>query len=176
AVLERHIRFAHRSPSASFILGPRLAATAECRAHRPATQRASDKARQGPCSGFGPGRGPPGQGLTFVSEIRYPREGRMHDSIEELYARWQSNPDPAQTAAMCEALRGSGRHDLVEIVGGHASKQLDVRALLAAARMYAGSGRLDDAQNVLVAAGRLDPRDGEIFCALGEVLLRRGDA
>ncbi len=97
-------------------------------------------------------------------------------SIDELYARWQQNPDPAQTMALCDALRGSGRADLVEIVGSHASRQLHVPALVAAARMYTDTGRLDDAQSVLVAAGRLAPRDGDVYRWLGEVLLRRGDA
>lgn len=97
-------------------------------------------------------------------------------SIDELYARWQQNPDPAQTMALCDALRGSGRLDLVEIVGSHASRQLHVPALVAAARMYTDTGRLDEAQSVLVAAGRLAPRDGDVYRWLGEVLLRRGDA
>lgn len=100
----------------------------------------------------------------------------MTEPIDELYARWQANPDVLQTAALCDALARSNRADLVEIVGSHAARQLDVRALLAAARMYAGIGRLDDAQSVLVAAGRLAPRDGEVYRWLGEVLLRRGDA
>ncbi len=99
-----------------------------------------------------------------------------HESIDDLYARWQRNPDAAETTALCDALRGGHRPDLVDIVGSHASRQLDVRALLAAARMYIGSSRLDDAQSVLLAAGRLAPRDGEVYRWLGEVLLRRGDA
>ena len=99
-----------------------------------------------------------------------------HESIDDLYARWQRNPDAAETTALCEALRGGRRPDLVEIVGSHASRQLDVRALLAAARMYSDAGRLDDAQSVLLAAGRLAPRDGDVYRWLGEVLLRRGDA
>lgn len=98
------------------------------------------------------------------------------ESIDDLYARWQSNPDAMETVALCEALRDGRRPDLVEIVGSHASRQLDVRALLAAARMYSDSGRLDDAQSVLLAAGRLAPRDGDVYRWLGEVLLRRGDA
>lgn len=97
-------------------------------------------------------------------------------NIDELYARWQKNPDTQQTIAICDALRGSNRTDLVEIVGEHASRQLQVPALVAAARMYTDTGRLDDAQNVLLAAGRLAPRDGDVFRWLGEVLLRRGDA
>jgi hypothetical protein len=100
----------------------------------------------------------------------------VSESIDELYARWQRNPDPAQTMALCEALRGSLRTDLVEIVGSHAARQLHVPALVATARMYTDTGRLDDAQTVLVAAGRLAPRDGEVYRWLGEVLLRRGDA
>jgi tetratricopeptide (TPR) repeat protein len=99
-----------------------------------------------------------------------------HESIDDLYARWQTNPDAAQTTALCEALRGGRRPDLVEIVGSHASQQLDVGALLAAARMYTDSGRLDDAQSVLLTAGRIAPREGDIYRWLGEVLLRRGDA
>lgn len=100
----------------------------------------------------------------------------MSESIDELYARWQRNPDPAQTMALCEALRGSPRMDLVDIVGSHAARQPHVPALVAAARMYTDKGRLDDAQSVLVAAGKLAPRDGDVYRWLGEVLLRRGDA
>jgi len=99
-----------------------------------------------------------------------------HESIDDLYARWQRNPSPVETAQLCEALRGGRRPDLVEIVGTHASQQGDVKALLAAARMYVDSGRLDNAQTVLVAAGRIAPREGEVYRWLGDVLLRRGDA
>jgi tetratricopeptide (TPR) repeat protein len=100
----------------------------------------------------------------------------MPESIDDLYARWQKNPDVSQTVALCDALRGTKRVDLVEIVGRHASRQLDVLALTAAARMYTDMGRLDDAHQVLIAAGRLAPRDGDVYGLLGEVLLRRGDA
>ncbi len=100
----------------------------------------------------------------------------MQESIDDLYARWQRNPDVAQTVALCDALRATKRMDLVEIVGSHAARQLDVNALTAAARMYTHTGRLDDAQQVLIAAGRLAPRDGDVYRYLGEVLLRRGDA
>ena len=100
----------------------------------------------------------------------------MHPSIDDLYARWQRNPDVPATVALCEALRGGARGDLVEIVGGYAARQTHVPALVAAARMYTDNGRLDEAQNVLLTAGRLDPRDGDVYRWLGEVLLRRGDA
>lgn len=100
----------------------------------------------------------------------------MAQSVDDLYERWQRNPDAGVTVALCDALRGSKRGDLVEIVGSHASRQLDVDTLTAAARMYTDSGRLDDAQQALIAAGRLAPRDGDVYRWLGEVLLRRGDA
>ena len=100
----------------------------------------------------------------------------MAESLDDLYLRWQKNPDVPRTVALCDALRGSARQDLVEIVGSHASRQLDVHTLTAAARMYTDTGRLDDAQQVLIAAGRLAPRDGDVYRYLGEVLLRRGDA
>lgn len=99
-----------------------------------------------------------------------------HDSIDELYARWQRTSGPAETAALCEALRSGRRPDLVATVGSHAAKQGDVGAMLAAGRMYADCGRLEDAQGVLVAAGRLAPTAGEVYRWLGDVLLRRGDA
>lgn len=98
------------------------------------------------------------------------------ETIDDLYQRWQRNPDAAETAALCDALRGGRRPDLVEIVGSHASRQPDVGSLLAAARMYTDTGRLDDAQTVLLSAGRIAPREGNVYRWLGEVLLRRGDA
>lgn len=101
----------------------------------------------------------------------------MSESIDELFARWQRNTADADvTASLCDALRNTKRADLVEIVGDHASRQLDVPSLLAAARMYEGNNRLDDAQAVLLSAGRLSPRDGEVYRCLGVILLRRGDA
>ncbi len=100
----------------------------------------------------------------------------MHDEIEELYARWQRNPDATQTTILCDALRSSNRADLVEIVGSHASRQLDPRALIAAARMYAAMGRLADAQVVLLNAGHLAPHDANVYRWLGDILLQQGDA
>lgn len=99
------------------------------------------------------------------------------DDLEDLYARWQSNPsDLGFTVRMCDALSESNRTDLVAIVGEAASRRLEIPALVAAARMYVGTSLFDEAQTVLLAAGRLAPRDGEVYRWLGEVLLRRGDA
>jgi tetratricopeptide (TPR) repeat protein len=42
--------------------------------------------------------------------------------------------------------------------------------------MYTDTGRLDEAQSVLLVAGRIAPREGNVYRWLGEVLLRRGDA
>ena len=81
------------------------------------------------------------------------------------------------TVALCDALRGSSS-DLVVQVGQFATQQhsADVSVLLSVARMYLDSQRFADAQNVLVAAGKQAPRDGDIYRWLGETLLRRGDA
>lgn len=98
------------------------------------------------------------------------------DNLECLFANWQKNPDIAQTIALCDALRVNKRGDLVAVVGRHASRQQSVPALTAAARMYAETGSLDDAQSVLLTAGRIAPHDGGVYRLLGEVLLRRGDA
>jgi tetratricopeptide (TPR) repeat protein len=99
-------------------------------------------------------------------------------SIDELAVRWRSRPDARVTIALCEALRGAPSVTLVEEVGARASRDHagDAAVLLAAARMYMAAQRLGDAQTVLVSAGKVAPRDGQIYRFLGEVLLRRGDA
>jgi tetratricopeptide (TPR) repeat protein len=99
-------------------------------------------------------------------------------SIDELAVRWRSRPDAGVTIALCDALRGAPRVTLVEEVGARASRDhaADAAVLLAAARMYMAAQRLGDAQTVLVNAGKVAPRDAQIYRFLGEVLLRRGDA
>lgn len=67
-------------------------------------------------------------------------------------------------------------HDSVDEHYGKALRDADVGGLIASARKFMDVGRLDDAQAALLAAGRVQPRDGEIYRWLGEVLLRRGDA
>lgn len=102
----------------------------------------------------------------------------MAEPIDELVQRWKQNPGPAATIALCDALRVNPRAPLVQQVGEFATQRhgSDVPVLVAVARMYMEAHRFGDAQAVLVAAGKLAPRDGNIYRWLGEVLLRRGDA
>lgn len=102
----------------------------------------------------------------------------MPASIDELAQRWKQTPSAAATIALCDALRESPRPPLIQQVGEFATQRLgqDPAVLVSVARMYMESNRLGDAQAALVAAGKLDPRDGGIYRWLGECLLRRGDA
>src|SRR5258708_372916 len=102
----------------------------------------------------------------------------MTDPVDDLVTRWKQDPSPAATVALCDALRGSVRAALVQQVGEYATArhQGDVNVMLAVARMYLEGERLSEAQAVLVGAGKIAPRDPEIYRWLGEVLLRRGDA
>jgi tetratricopeptide (TPR) repeat protein len=102
----------------------------------------------------------------------------MPDPIDDLSLRWKRNPDAASTIALCEALRHTSRPTLVQQVGQLATQKhgSQVPVLLAVARMYLDAQLLSDAQSVLVAAGKIAPRDGGVYRWLGEVLLRRGDA
>jgi Tfp pilus assembly protein PilF len=102
----------------------------------------------------------------------------MSDNLDQLADRWKKNPDADTTIQLCGALRGSVRMTLVQQVGSlavqkHAS---NVPVLLAVAKMYMMTQRLAEAQSVLVAAGKISPREGMIYRTLGEILLRRGDA
>lgn len=102
----------------------------------------------------------------------------MNDTIENLVARWKLDPTASTTVALCDALCDSPRGPLIEQVGELASRRHagDATVLLSVARMYVESGRLADAQSVLIAAGKGAPSDPRVYRWLGEVLLRRGDA
>jgi tetratricopeptide (TPR) repeat protein len=102
----------------------------------------------------------------------------MSDAIDTLADRWKRNPDADTTIEICNALHGSVRTTLVTQVGSVALQKhgTNVPVLLAVARMYLMTQRLADAQSVLVAAGKISPKEGSIYRILGEVLLRRGDA
>src|ERR1700736_569574 len=102
----------------------------------------------------------------------------MADPIDDLVLRWKQNPNPAATIALCNALRGSVRVALIQQIGEFAAQRhaTDVGVLVAIARMYLDARRFAEAQGVLVSAGKVSPREPEIYRWLGEVLLRRGDA
>jgi len=102
----------------------------------------------------------------------------MTESIDELAARWKKQPDAPTTIALCDALNGTVRTTLVQQVADFAATKLNsnVPVLIAVARMYMGSHKLSEAQSILVAAGKIAPREGIVYRVLGEVLLRRGDA
>lgn len=102
----------------------------------------------------------------------------MTESIDDLAARWKKAPDAPTTIALCDALNGSVRTTLVQQVADFAQAKLtsNVPVLIAVARMYMSSHKLPEAQSILVAAGKIAPREGIVYRVLGEVLLRRGDA
>ncbi len=99
-------------------------------------------------------------------------------TLEQLAQDWRRNPSAATTIALCEALCVNPHGSLVQQVGEFATQRLssDVAVLVSVARMYMEAERSADAQGVLVAAGKLAPRDPNVYRWLGEVLLRRGDA
>lgn len=98
--------------------------------------------------------------------------------LEEVLALWRANPDGETTIALCALLGSSGREMLVREVASRAERDHggDARVLLAVGRMCLEAELLSEAQSALVLAGKSAPRDPQPFRALGEVLLRRGDA
>ncbi len=98
--------------------------------------------------------------------------------IDDLIARWKAHPDAANTLALADALRASVRPEVARSVSDFVQKNLadDVGVLTAAGRMCLAHGLLPDAQQHLVAAGKLAPRSALLYRLLGEALLRRGDA
>jgi tetratricopeptide (TPR) repeat protein len=102
----------------------------------------------------------------------------MPDPIDALVQDWKANPSASRTIALCEALRDRPNPPLMQQVGDFATQRLgdDAAVLVSVARMYMEVGRYADAQQVLVAAGKVAPRDADVYRLLGEALLRRGDA
>lgn len=95
-----------------------------------------------------------------------------------LLDAWERSPEPGTAIALCHALRESADARVVSELGRRVAKQHsgEPEVLLAAGRAFLGARRLGDAQSVLVAAGKIRPKDAEVYRWLGEVLLRRGDA
>ncbi len=102
----------------------------------------------------------------------------MPEPIDALVRDWKANPSAAKTIALCEALRGNPHGPLMQQVGEFATQRLggDAAVLVSVARMYMEVQRYGEAQQVLVAAGKVSPRDSDVYRLLGEALLRRGDA
>jgi tetratricopeptide (TPR) repeat protein len=102
----------------------------------------------------------------------------MGASLDNLLESWKRQPDEQNTILLCEQLGVSGQNKLVDEVGKSASVKYasNPNVLVAIARMYMDATRLGDAQGLLVSAGKMAPRNGEVYRWLGEVLLKRGDA
>ncbi|MBX7195874.1 MAG: hypothetical protein K1X94_27720, partial [Sandaracinaceae bacterium] len=93
---------------------------------------------------------------------------------------WARRPTAEETLALCDelarntGLRGQHVEGLARAIQQrHAQHQA---ILVALGRLQLQVGKLSDAQQTLVAAGRLDPEARDPYRYLGEVLLRRGDA
>jgi tetratricopeptide (TPR) repeat protein len=99
-------------------------------------------------------------------------------TLDQMLEAWRRSPDERSAIALCERLAGANEPKLVEEIGKEASTRYGSNAhvLIAVGQMYLGAARLGDAQGILVAAGKMMPRNGEVYRWLGEVLLRRGDA
>lgn len=99
-------------------------------------------------------------------------------ALDELVARWRSNPDPEATLALCAHL-GTSRHtDLIHEVAhtAEAWHRDNGSVMVSVGCMYLDAGLLAEAQSALVQAGAANPDSHEAYRYLGEVLLRRGDA
>ncbi len=101
----------------------------------------------------------------------------MPGTIDSLADRWKKSQDVDSTIELCEAL-SAVRTTLVQQVADFAQVKFssNVPVLVAVSKMYMRTNKLAEAQSVLVAAGKIAPRDGLVYRVLGEVLLRRGDA
>jgi tetratricopeptide (TPR) repeat protein len=98
--------------------------------------------------------------------------------LDNLLASWKRKPDEQNTILLCEQLGLSGQGKLVDEVGKSASVKYasNPNVLVAIARMYMDAGRLGDAQGLFVSAGKMAPKNADVYRWLGEVLLKRGDA
>lgn len=115
----------------------------------------------------------------------------MLEPLGNLIRRWNADPRPATTLALCQALAEAGEQqraapppdwpqfvqvcaDVGRIVGDRFALDLDV--LLAAGRMHLAAGATWDAQSVMLQAAKIAPDEPRSWVLLGEALLRRGDA
>lgn len=123
---------------------------------------------QPPPRGRGP-EGPPPGGATGDD-----------DPIVARIRAWARRPTAEDTIALLDELRRTpnvrGNHvdAVARAIGQRHAK--DAAVLLGLGRLQLGIGKLSDAQQTLVNAGRADPSARGPYRYLGEVLLRRGDA
>src|SRR5438445_6196386 len=96
------------------------------------------------------------------------------DPVVERIKAWASRPTVEATVNLCEELRSlpdvRGTHvdAVARGVAQRHAKAPDV--LLALGKLQLAVGKLGDAQQTLVTAGRLDPNAREPYRLLGEVL------
>jgi len=123
---------------------------------------------QPPPRGRGP-EGPPAGGA-----------GSDDDPIVARIRAWARRPTVEDTLALCDELRRvpTVRGPHVDAVSRaiHQRHAKEPAVMVALGRLQLTVGKLSDAQQTFVAAGRLDPDARDPYRYLGEVLLRRGDA
>jgi hypothetical protein len=126
---------------------------------------------QPPPRGRGPDAPPPPGGPGAAGD---------DDPIVARIRAWARHPTAEDTLTLCDELRRTptvrGQH--VDAFGRAIVQRhgKDGRVLLALGRLQLAIGKLSDAQQTLVNAGRADPNARGPYRYLGEVLLRRGDA
>jgi hypothetical protein len=102
----------------------------------------------------------------------------MSAALDQLLEAFERQPDEATALSLCEELEQTRHRELIDEMGKRLATTYasNPTMLLAVARMYLRVRRLGDAQGLLVAAGRIAPKNADVYRWLGEVLLRRGDA
>jgi tetratricopeptide (TPR) repeat protein len=106
------------------------------------------------------------------------RRGRVADSVAEMTARLEKNPDAvALRNGLAEALLIQGKLDLAEDAARKALKleEKNVPAMVNLATVYARKKRFELAKMVLENARQVDDRDASIWNRLGFVALSLGD-
>ena len=106
----------------------------------------------------------------------------MSISRDALLAAWRASPSASIAVELAAALvaepETGERNQLIRAVGREARERFPDHAdvLLAIGRMYLASDRLIEARSTLEHATSTAPADPRVAAALGEALLRIGDA
>jgi hypothetical protein len=105
--------------------------------------------------------------------------GAATDPIVQRLRSWAKEPTLDATLVLCDELRAAPglRAQHVDALARALMQRLakEPRALIELGRLQMQVGKLGEAQQTLVAAGRLDAQAAAPYRFLGEVLLRRGD-